>query len=171
MKKIIFSLAAFLLSCSSCQTTVFGVNETVWNTLSESEREKVIEGYNQRKQMQLVQAHQQKEKELENQQRQQEIDGQIAPFYAAADAISLFWGNEKQERISPLRITSLSKDFGTKIIVIGETRFEVSPFTKMSDAWLKGQRVRLLKNEESLLYSVTIRNLDNGENIFARKAR
>lgn len=167
----LLGLGACLLFFSGCQSRVFGVDEEVWATLSESQREKVIEGYNKRKEIQLAGAHKRKERELQLFERQQEIDAQTAPFYAAADAFSLFWGPGKEERLSSLRITSLSKDFGTRVIVIGDTRFEVSPFTKMSDAWLKGQRVKLLKNEESLLYSVTVRNLDNGENIYVRKAR
>ncbi len=113
---------------------VFGVDEALWNTLSAQERERVIEGFNKRKEMELVNRQKREEKELENQRHRQ-------------------------------------TDVGRRTLVVGSTELEISPFPGMSEAWVKGQRAKLRKNDESLMYPIQIENLDNGETVSGKKAR
>ncbi|MBX7066459.1 MAG: hypothetical protein K1X28_04455 [Parachlamydiales bacterium] len=169
MKKYLIIASAFAIA--ACQQRMFGVDEATWNTLSEKEREQVIEGYNQRKEIALENERQQKEKELENERRRQEIEAQTAPFYAAADAISSIC-NKGENKVASTRIQEVVvKHLGRQTITIADTKFEVSPFSKMSDAWLKGQKVQVSKNDDELLYTVKILNLDNGETVNARQKR
>lgn len=168
MKKLnVFAGIFCVLLVASCQQTMFGVDQEVWSTLSEKEREKVIEGYNERKEMEL--AHQQKrqEKELEIERRQKEIDAQNAPIYAAAEAVTSIFRGESEN--SPMiRIQSIQSKRGKQILTIRDEQFEVPSYIKM-DSWLKGQRVEL-RNGESFLYPVDIKNLDNGDRVSARKS-
>jgi hypothetical protein len=162
MRKYLFASLIFLTI--SCQQKMFGVDEATWTTLNEQERDKVIDGYNKRREIELANRIKREEKELENERHRQEVEAQTAPFYAAADAISSICKGSNECSIGN-RIQAISR----KAITIQGTEFEISPYSKMSDAWLKGQKVRVSKNEESLLYSVHIKNLDNGEIIAARK--
>lgn len=172
----VFAILSILVMGSlftACQHRVFGVDEAVWTTLNESEREKVIDGYNRRKEIELANEMRQKEKELENQRHRQEVEAQTAPFYAAAGAVSSIWGSGKEQApsFSPLHIESISSEKGKQVLTIGDTRFEVPFLSKMSQAWVRGQKVELLHNEADLLYPVKIRNLDNGESVSARKVK
>jgi hypothetical protein len=173
MKKYLALSTLFvLLATSSCGQRMFGVDEATWNTLSEQEREKVIDGYNQRKELALINEQKEREKELENERHRQEVEAQTAPFYAAADAISsICEKTHKEPKASKYadRIQAVSNKIGDHVVTIGDTKFEVSPFTKMSDAWIKGQKVQVLKNDKEIFYSVKIKNLDNGETVSARK--
>lgn len=169
MKKYLLIAAA--LAVAACQQRMFGVDEATWITLNEKEREQVIEGYNKRKEIELSNAQKQKEKELENERHRQEIEAQTAPFYAAADAISSICGNKGEGVVASNRIQEINKKLGRQTVTISDTVFEISPFSKLSDAWLKGQKVQVSKNEDELLYSVKIVNIDNGESVNARPKR
>lgn len=171
MKKCFALSAIFLiLATSSCQQRMFGVDEATWTTLSEQEREKVIDGYNQRKELALINEQKEREKELENERHRQEVEAQTAPFYAAADAISsICEKSSPKDRKQADRIQAVTNKIADHTVTIGDTKFEVSPFTKMSDAWIKGQRVQVLKNDNELFYTVKIKNIDNGETVSARK--
>lgn len=166
-KKLLLPALFSLITLAGCQQRMFGVDETTWSTLSEQEREKVIEGYNKRREIELANGLKTKEKELENERHRQEVEAQSAPFYAAADAISSIYGKEVKE--SSNKIQNVSGKWSDQTLTIRDTQFKVSPFTKMSDAWLKGQRVQISKNDEDLFYSVKIKNLENGEVVSARK--
>jgi len=166
--KFLLPIALSMIALAGCQQRMFGVDETTWSTLSEQEREKVIEGYNKRREIELVNGLKTKEKELENERHRQEVEAQTAPFYAAADAISSICGKETKESSSN-RIQAISPKYSSQVLTIRDTQFKISPFTKMSDAWLKGQRVQISKNDEDLYYSVKIKNLENGEVVSARK--
>jgi len=172
---ITLSIAALGVLLSACQQRVFGLDEAVWNTLNEQEREKVIDGYNKRREIELVNSQKQKEKELENERHRQEVEAQTAPIYAAADAVSSIWGHSAKESRSDcfpfIRIQSVSSNKGKQVLTIGDDKFEVFTFSKMSHAWVKGQKVELTKNDADLLYPVTIKNIDNGESVIARKAK
>ena len=114
--KLLPIIALFALVLGGCSPRVFGVDETVWTTLSESEREKVIEGYNK-----------QKEKELENERHRLEIEAQTAPIYAAADAISNIWGksqSKSQRKNYNICIESVSSSFSKNTLTIGGDIFE-----------------------------------------------
>ena len=175
MKRLfaIFAISVFALLASACAQRVFGVDEAVWNTLNTQERDKVIDGYNKRKEIELANDQTRKEKELENERHRQEVDAQTAPFRAAADAISSVYGahNKDNPTDSEIRIQSLSENRGRQTLTIADTQFDVSPLSKLSHAWVKGQKVRLLKNDDEFFYSVKIKNLDNGESVFAKKAK
>lgn len=172
MKKrlTVVSIAFLMTICTSCQQRIFGIDQEVWSTLNEHEREKVIDGYNNRKEIALVNGQKREEKELENERHRQEIEAQTAPIYAIADAVSSVYRNCDKEIENFTRIQSISTK-GKQKLLLRDIRFDVSPFSKMSDAWLKGQKVQLLKNEDDGLYSVTIKNLDNGECVNARKVK
>lgn len=165
MKRCVFIVCTLL---SSCQPGIFGVNEAVWNTLSTEEREKVIEGYNKRKEMELVNRQKREEKQLENERHRQEVEAQTAPFYIAADALSSLCGKHNKSKRS-LRITCVSKNRRT--LTVGDTELNIDPFSKMSHAWVTGQKVQLVKNEQSLLYPIKVINLDNGEIVTAKKSK
>lgn len=166
MKK--YLVIAVALTVAACQQRMFGVDEATWVTLNEKEREQVIEGYNKRREIELVNSQKQKEKELENERHRQEIEAQTAPFYAAADAISSICGNKGECTTASNRIQELNRKASRQTVTIAGTVFEVSPFSRFSDAWLKGQKVQVSKNEDELLYTVKIVNLDNGESVNAR---
>ncbi len=168
---ITLSIAVLGALLGACQTRIFGLNEAVWNTLSEPEREKVIDGYNRRREIELLNEQKQKEKELENERHRQEVEAQTAPIYAAADAVSVIWGNSNGHSSSFIRIESISSNKGKQVLTIGNEQFEISTFSKMSQAWVRGQKVELTKNEDSLLYPVKIRNMDNGEIVNGRKSK
>jgi len=179
-KSVLFSMAALAFTLCSCQQRMFGLDEATWATLSEQEREKVIVGYNSRKEMELVNEQKTREKQLENERRSKEIEAETAPFYAAADAISSICevskkqpksSSSKREFNESNRIQAVSSKIGKQVVTIAETQFEVSPFTKFSDAWLKGQKVEISKNDHDMFYSVRIKNLDNGEVVSARKSK
>ncbi|HEX2583214.1 MAG TPA: hypothetical protein VHL30_03770 [Chlamydiales bacterium] len=167
------SVAFLSLFLGACQQRIFGVDEAIWSTLNEQEREKVIDGYNKRKEIELVNAQKQQEKELENERYRQEIEAETAPFYAAADAVSFLWGNStkkgRSDCFSPIRIQAISSHKWKPVLTIGDEKFEVSPFSKMSQAWVKGQKVALTKNEDDCFYPVKIKNFDNRESVVARK--
>lgn len=169
------SIAALSVLLGACQQRVFGLDEAVWNTLNEQEREKVIDGYNKRREIELVNAQKRKEKELENERHRQEIEAQTAPIYAAADAVSSLWGSSGREsrfdRFPFVCIQSVYSNKGKQLLTIGDEQFEVSMFSKMSQAWVKGQKVELTKNDADLLYPVTIKNIDNKESVVARKSK
>ncbi|MBX9743926.1 MAG: hypothetical protein K2X08_01805 [Chlamydiales bacterium] len=165
MKRYVFIVCALL---SSCQPGIFGVDEVVWNTLSTEEREKVIEGYNKRKEMELVNRQKRDEKQLENERHRQEVEAQTAPFYIAANALSSLCSKHDKSKGS-LRISFVSNDRRTP--TVGDTELHIYPFSKMSHAWVNGQKVQLLKNEESLLYPIKVINLDNGEVVTAKKSK
>lgn len=169
--KILIPAIASTLILASCQQRMFGVDEATWTTLSEQEREKVIEGYNKRKEIELANKLKTKEKELENERHRQEVEAQTAPFYAAADAISSVCGKHEDKVYYSNRIQAISSKIGKKVLTIQGTEFEVSPFTKMSDAWIQGQRVQISQNEDEHFYSVKIKNLDNGETVSAKKKK
>lgn len=167
----IFSTILFSLLFTSCHPRVFGVDEAVWNTLNEPERTKVIEGYNRRRETELANQQKEREKELDNQRHRQELDAQNAPFYAAADIVSsICQTDSKEKRSYGTWIQSLSSKHGRQTVTIRDESFEVSWTAEMSDAWLKGQQVEVLKNDD-LLYPVTIKNLENGESVHARKKK
>lgn len=175
MKKYRFlSIAVFSIFLASCQQKMFGVDEAVWSTLNKQEREKVIDGYNKRREIELANAQKQKEKELENMRLVQEVEAQTAPFYAVADAMSSVFGNSsrksRSDSFSFIRIQSVFSEQEKQMLMIGDDQFEVSRFSKMSHAWVKGQKVELTKNNDSFFYPVTIKNLDNGESVVARKS-
>ncbi len=167
---VTLSLLALTFLLGACQSRIFGLDETVWSTLSEPEREKVIDGYNKRKEIELLNAQKERAQELENERHRQEVEAQTAPIYAAADAVSAMWGNSKSSGSVSLRIQAISSKQGKQVITIGNEAFEVSTFSNMSEAWVAGQKVELIKNEDSLLYPVKIKNRDNGESVEARKA-
>lgn len=154
-KKYYISLAILGLLTAGCQQRVFGVDEAVWSTLNAKEREQVIEGYNKRK-----------EKELDNERHRQEMEAQTAPIYAAAGVVSSIMGSANHKD-SSLCIQSISPS--THTLTIGDDQFEVSIFSKMSHAWVKGQKVSLSKNENDVFHPVKIKNLDNGETVIAKK--
>ncbi len=172
---ITISIGALSILFGGCQQRVFGLDEAVWNTLNQQEREKVIDGYNKRKEIELVNSQKQKEKELENEHHRQEVEAQTAPIYAAADAVSSIWGHSAKESRSDcfpfIRIQSVSTNKGKQILTIGDDQFEVSAFSKMSHAWVKGQKVELTKNDADFLYPVAIKNIDNGEKVIAKKSK
>ena len=176
-KKYFAALSVALLSIflGACQQRIFGLDEAVWSTLNEQEREKVIDGYNERREIELVNAQKRKEKELENERHRQEVEAQTAPIYAAADAVSSIWGNSTKEArsdcFSSVRIQSTSSNKGKRVLIIGDDQFEISPFSKMSHAWVKGQKVELTENEDDFFYSIKIKNIDNGESVVARKSK
>jgi hypothetical protein len=166
-KNFVLPIILSAIALAGCQQRMFGVDETTWSTLSEQEREIVIEGYNRRREIELANGLKTKEKELENERHRQEVEAQTAPFYAAADAISSMCGKEEKTQSSN-RIQALSHR-GGQSLTIRDTEFKVSYLTKMSDAWLKGQRVQISKNDDDMFYSVKIKNLENGEVVLARK--
>lgn len=163
---IALSLTALSAFLGSCQQRVFGVDEAIWSSLSEQEREKVIDGYNKRREMELVHAQKQKEQELEKIHYHLDTDGQS--FSASSS-----WGNSNHRSsfFSLVRIQSISSNKGRQVLTIGDEQFEISLFSRMSHAWVKGQKVELTKNDSDLLYPVTIRNVENGESVAARKSR
>jgi hypothetical protein len=176
MKKIFYltlPLTAGFLFLGGCQKTVFGVNEAVWEHLNETEREKVIEGYNKRQELELANLQKQKEKELENERHRQEVAEKTAPFYAAVNVVSaLSKGSKKNSSYrTPLYIQAISHEIGSHTVTIGDELFEVSVFSKISDAWVKGQEVVLTSSDKKGLYPVKIKNLDNGETLDARKVK
>lgn len=68
-----------------------------------------------------------------------------------------------------IRIQSITTKNGRTVLRISNEEFEVSPFSQMSDAWVEGQRVKLVKNPVFSYYDVLIENIDNGEQVKAKK--
>lgn len=76
----------------------------------------------------------------------------------------------KHKEDHKLRIESVVKQGNNKpIITIEGEQFEVSPFSDMSDSWIRGQRVELQDSKQYSYYNVIIKNIDNGEQVKARK--
>lgn len=148
-------LIALLTTLSGCQRKIFGIDEDVWTSLSEQQKDKTIEGYNKRRELALLQA-QNKE----------------TPFVdIQPDSFSLSWNSSDPttKLDTSVHIQSISSHRGSPVLTIGDCQFKVSPFSKMSKAWVQGQKVKLTKNNDSLSYPVTIYNLENKESVLANK--
>lgn len=169
MAWIVIGISTLLLG--SCQQQVFGVDQTVWTILSEKERQQVIEGYNRRKELALLQEEKKRDQELENDGLQFELSAESGSIYGEPDSMSFRWGSgsRKPEFNDTIRVQSISSKMGRQILTIGGEQFEISTFTRLSQAWVKGQKIELSKNESDMFYPVSIRNLDNGECVNARK--
>lgn len=76
----------------------------------------------------------------------------------------------KHERDHKLRIESVViQDNNKPIITIEGQEFEVSPFSEIGDAWIRGQRVEITQGKKSSYYNIDIKNLDNGETVKVRR--
>lgn len=181
MKKahVLYSFTFCILALTGCQKQMFGVDETMWGTLNEQERVKVIEDYNKKEEQRIANEQATREKKLENERAAKELEAKTAPYYAAADVVSSLCGNSKckSRKISKKGfrsanvIQSVSSTYRGQVVNIEGTAFEISPFSRMSDAWVSGQEVKLSSSDEEAFYSVKIKNLDNGEKVFARKKK
>lgn len=162
-------LSAIVLSFClvSCQQSFFGLDEATWTTLSEQEREKVIDGYNKRKELRLIAKQKEEEHEREKELRRQEIEAENAPLYAVADVVSTIVRGSNDETHT-LRIQSIQdQPFKKKLLTVRDQVYEVSSYEKL-DSWIRGQRIEIKKND-SFLYPVKIKNLENGESVLAHK--
>jgi hypothetical protein len=178
MKKacVLVSVALSIFALVGCQKQTFGVDEDIWSGLSETERAKVIEDYNKKEELKIAGEQKIREKELENERAAKELEARTAPIHAAADVISSLRGNSKhesrkdskKESSKTLEIRSIKSTFSSQVITIDDSSFEVSPFSTASKAWMKGQKVKLSSDSKNSLYPVVIKNLDNGEEVFAR---
>ena len=167
MKKIAFwNVVALVCFLSSCEKSVFGVNETVWVTLNEKEREQVIDGYNKHQELKIENRQKERELELENERQRQELDAKNAPFKAVANVVSAIAGNASG--YGSTSIQSIKKERFTTVMQISNTYFEISPFSPNIDHWIAQQPVKISKASDPF-YSISIMNLDNGETVQARR--
>jgi|GEM_PF-6572687 hypothetical protein len=167
MKKIAIWAAIAMVACfSSCEKSVFGVDESVWVTLNEKEREQVIDGYNKHEELKIENRQKERELELENERQRQELEAQNAPFKAVASVVSSIAGNVSGHG-SPY-IQSIKREHFKTILQIGDTSFEISPFSANIDHWISHQPVKIGKTSDPF-HSISIKNLDNGETVQARR--
>ena len=123
-------VVALVFCLVSCQQSFFGVDEATWTTLSEKEREKVIEGYNDRKELQLIAKNKEEEYERQKDLRRQEIEAENAPLYAVADVVSTIVKGSNNEGCG-LRIQSIQdKPFKPKLLIVSDQVYEISTFSK-----------------------------------------
>ena len=167
MKKIgILSGFAIVLCLSSCEKSMFGVNESVWVTLNEKEREQVIDGYNKQQELKIENRQKERELELENERQRQEFEAQNAPFKTVASVVSSLAGSVSGH--GSTYIQSIKKEHFKTIMQISNTNFEISPFSANIDHWVSHQPVKIGKTSDPF-YSISITNLDNDETVQARR--
>ena len=157
IKLIKFSLLipTMILSLQSCANLVepehFEVKESVWSTLSPTEKQQVIQGYNQRK-----------GQELEIERRQQEIDARNAPIRMAINALDR---RSKRDTLG-VKIRSISNK---RIALENGAQFDVALFIGNDIRhWMPGQRIQTRKGEFGL-YNMILINLDTHDSVEAKR--
>ncbi|MDN3506686.1 MAG: hypothetical protein P0S96_05610 [Simkaniaceae bacterium] len=181
------SYAGWFFGKNKKPVVVYGIEQTVYDSLTAEQQEHIIEVYNgheaERKQYQekiaslekqhdhLDELHKEKEallaeiKELKSQVESQKLA--ITNFLNVAEDLMDARHNQRnykergyREKYYP-KIVSIQRGFNaTTIKLDNDTTIEVSPFEKeVTDAWLVGQSVELGKGD-GLVYTLDMTNLD-----------